>query len=54
MRVRISRKESKETRYWLRILETQDDVALNAERDDLVQESTELMRIFGAILQKSE
>ena len=54
MRIRISRKESKETRYWLRLLETHDDAALNAERDKLVQKSTELMRIFGAILQKSE
>jgi len=54
MRIRISRRESKETRYWLRLLDTHDDVALNAERDKLVQESTELMRIFGAILQKSD
>ena len=54
MRIRISRKESKETRYWLRLLDPQDDAALGAERDKLVQESTELMRIFGAILQKSQ
>ena len=54
MRIRISRKESKETRYWLRLLDTQDDAAQNAGRDKLVQESTELMRIFGAILQKSD
>jgi four helix bundle protein len=54
MRIRISRKESKETRYWLRLLDTHDDGTLNAERDRLVQECTELMRIFGAILQKSE
>ena len=54
MRIRISRKESKETRYWLRLLDTQDDAALNAERNRLVQESTEVMCIFGAILQKSE
>src|SRR5271157_5874453 len=54
MRVRISRKESKETGYWLRLVDTRDDAALGAERDALVQESTELMRIFGAILQKSE
>jgi four helix bundle protein len=53
-RIRISRKESKETRYWLRLLDTQDDATLNAERDMLIQESTELMRIFGAILKKSE
>jgi len=54
MRIRISRKESKETGYWLRLLDTHDDPALNTERDKLVQESIELMRIFGAILQKSE
>jgi four helix bundle protein len=54
MRIRISRKESKETRYWLRLLDVQSDAAMTKERDGLVQESTELMRIFGAILQKSE
>jgi len=54
MRIRIAKKESKETRYWLRLLDTRDVAALNAERDRLVQESTELARIFGAILKKSE
>jgi len=54
MRVRISKKESKETRYWLRLLDTQADVALDTERQRLIQESTELMQIFGAILRKSE
>jgi len=54
MRIRIARKESKESRLWLRLLDTQDDAALNAERDKLVQESTELMLILSAILKKSE
>lgn len=54
MRIRISRKESKETRLWLRLVDTQGDVALDTERDRLVKESTELMLIFGAILKKSE
>ncbi len=54
MRIRISRKESKETRYWLRLVDTQDGTTLDAERAKLVQESTELMLIFGAILKKSE
>jgi four helix bundle protein len=54
MRIRISRKESKETWYWLRLLDTKHDTSLNEERDQLVQESTELMRIFGTILRKSE
>jgi four helix bundle protein len=53
-RIRVSRKESKETRYWLRLLFTQEDASLNNERNELIQESTELMRIFGAILKKSD
>jgi four helix bundle protein len=54
MRIRICRKEAKETRYWLRLIEVGDDSALNKRRDDLVQEAIELTNIFGAILRKSE
>jgi four helix bundle protein len=54
MRIRISRKESKETGYWLRLPDTRRVAALNEEREKLVQESAELMRIFGAILRKAE
>ena len=54
MRVKISRKESKESRYWLRLLETGGNADLDRERDILIQETTELMNIFGAILRKSE
>jgi len=43
-----------ETRYWLRLLDTQSNTAFDAERDKLVQEAMELMHIFGAILQKSD
>jgi four helix bundle protein len=53
-RIRISRKEAKETRYWLRLLDAQEDPKRNAERDRLIQEATELMLIFGSILKKSE
>jgi len=52
MRIKISRKESKEARYWLKLSEPKD--VLVVERDLLVQEATELMNIFGAILRKSE
>ena len=52
--IKISRKESKESRYWLRLLDTGEDARLETGRDRLIQESTELMRIFGAILHKSE
>ena len=54
MRIRICKKESKESRYWLRLLDTCADDKLEARQDELIQEATELMNIFGAILRKSE
>ena len=54
MRIKISRKESKESRYWLRLIDLEGTEDLEAERNALIQESTELMKIFGAILVKSE
>ena len=53
MRIRIARKEAKESTYWLRLLDSRGSEELDAERDQLVQESVELMKIFGAILKKS-
>ena len=52
-RIKICRKESKESRYWLRLLELRD-AEQEEERQALVQEATELMKIFGSILQKSK
>ena len=54
MRIKICRKEAKESRYWLKLVETRDDPELENERKDLEQEATELMSIFGSILRKSE
>ncbi len=54
MRVKISRKESKESRYWLRLIDTGGETSVETERGALVQEATELMNIFGAILRNSE
>ena len=51
-RIKICRKEAKESRYWLRLLEADGESAI--ERDALVQEAQELMNIFGAIVRKSE
>ena len=53
MRIKISRKEAKETRYWLKLIDTQNDLLLEKERDELSQEATELMNIFGSIIRKS-
>ncbi len=54
MRIRICRKECKESRYWLRLVDTCGDQEQEAHRHELIQESTELMNIFGAIIRKSE
>ena len=53
MRIKISRKESKESRYWLRLVDTNEEKELEKDRNYLINESTELMNIFGSILQKS-
>lgn len=52
MRIKISRKEAKESRYWLRLLDIGDNAELEAERSRLVKETSELIKIFSAILQK--
>ena len=52
LRIKIARKESKESNYWLRLTDSQGDFI--AEKEALVRESTELMKIFGAILMKSK
>ena len=54
LRIKICRKEAKESRYWLRLIDTGDDSKVKNYRDELVQEATELTSIFGAILRKSE
>ena len=54
MRIKICRKEAKESRYWLKLIDTQEDLELGNERKDLEQEARELTNIFGSILRKSE
>jgi four helix bundle protein len=51
MKIKISKKESKESRYWLRL--TNPNNGNISEQNELIQESTELMKIFGSILKKS-
>jgi four helix bundle protein len=51
-RIKISRKEAKESRYWLRLLYAEPDSAADIERKSLVDEATELLRIFSAMLLK--
>jgi four helix bundle protein len=53
MRIRICRKEAKETVYWLKLVETNDN-SLDTKRASYIQEGTEIMKIFAAILLKCE
>ncbi len=54
LRIKICRKEAKESRYWLRLVDTNDEKELEDERKELEQEATELTNIFGSILRKSD
>jgi four helix bundle protein len=54
MRIKICRKEAKESGYWLKLVDIEDDTQLECERRKLIQEATELMNIFGSIVRKSE
>ena len=53
-RIKISRKEAKESHYFLRLLDCAPDSPVDLEREALVQEAHELTSIFGAIVRKSE
>jgi four helix bundle protein len=54
MRIKICRKEAKESRYWLKLIDIEDENEQEKVRKELEKESTELMNIFGSILRKSE
>jgi four helix bundle protein len=53
MRIKIARKEAKESIYWLNLVQTGELKQLNNKRSVLIQEATELMKIFGSIVSKS-
>src|SRR5947207_1808909 len=52
MKIKICRREAKESRYWLRLIDT--DGKFEAMQAELLSEAEELMKIFGAIVRKSE
>jgi four helix bundle protein len=53
VRVKICRKEAKESKYWLALLQLEQE-ELDKKRRILGNEVTELMKIFGAIIEKSQ
>lgn len=52
MRVKICRKEAKETRYWLIL--TDPSTQYIKEKDALIEEATQFIKIFNSIIQKSQ
>ena len=52
MRIKIARKEAKESRYWLELIE--EGREQRDEKEALIREATELTKIFGSIVQKSQ
>ena len=54
MRIKIARKEAKETQYWLNLVDTSGDMALEKECMILASECKELMLILSSILRNSE
>ena len=54
MRIKISRKEAKESAYWLRLIVETNDEKYTEEGTKLFKEATELKKIFSSILEKSK
>ena len=55
MRIKISKKEAKESRYWLILSDPgRFNEELKRAKGSLINESIELMKIFGSILEKSK
>ena len=54
MKIKTSRKEAKESVYWLRLLKDTNEEKLQPSTETLIQEATELKKIFSTILKNSE
>ena len=54
MRIKICRKEAKESAYWLRLINETNDLNNADEARRLIQEANELKKIFSSIIEKSK
>jgi len=54
MRAKISRKECKESVYWLRMINETNNLKNSKEAERLIQEGTEIKKILSAIINKSK
>lgn len=53
MRIKICRKEAKESKLWLRLCDAGESNKVKVEQNSLIQEALELTKIFNAIITKS-
>jgi len=54
MRIKICRKEAKESAYWLRLTNETNKLDNADEALRLIQEANELKKLFSSILEKSK
>ena len=54
MRMKISRKEAKESAYWLKLIHETNNLKNANDAQNLIQEANELKKIFSSILEKSK
>ena len=54
MRIKICRKESKESAYWLKLIQETNNLLNADDANGLRQEANELKKIFSSILLKSK
>ncbi len=53
MRMKISRKEAKESAYWLNLINETNNLKNKQDLVNLIQEANELKKIFSSIVEKS-
>ena len=51
--MKISRKEAKESAYWLRLIHETNELKCGDDAQNLMQEAIELKKILSSILEKS-
>ena len=54
MRIKICRKEAKESAYWLRLINETNNLKNADEAKSLIKEANELKKILSSILEKSK
>ena len=54
MKIKICRKEAKESAFWLKLIIETNEKKFQLEGERLLSEATELKKIFSSIVEKSK